>query len=191
MLERAAAGVVQVRVGRRGAGTGIVVNRDGGVLTNYHVVGDGRWPVEVILADGRKAPAEIVRTQPATDLALLRIAPGGLQPVIFGDSSSLRVGELVFAVGHPWSLPSSASAGIVSALGEVPVRWGGLPAEYIRSDVLLGPGNSGGPLLNAAGEVVGVNAMILGGDLSVAIPIHVVRRWLALPDREAEAAAAS
>ncbi len=91
----------------------------------------------------------------------------------------MRVGQLVFAIGHPWGQPHVVTAGIVSGIGEMPLRSGGRTVEYIRSDELLAPGNSGGPLIDAAGQVVGINSMILGGDLSVAIPSHVVQRWLA------------
>jgi serine protease Do len=95
----------------------------------------------------------------------------------------LRVGELVFAVGHPWGQRWSLTAGIVSTVGTVRLARN-LTTQYIKSDVQLAPGNSGGPLLNAAGEVVGVNAMIFGGDLSVSIPSNVVKQWLAeLPKR--------
>jgi len=107
------------------------------------------------------------------------VPAGGLQPAELGDSAALRIGELVLAVGHPWGMPAVVTAGIVSGIGQIAPRWGGRPAEYIRSDVRLAPGNSGGPLVNAAGQVIGINSMIFGGDLSVAIPAHVARAWLA------------
>ena len=90
----------------------------------------------------------------------------------------LRLGELVFAVGHPWGHPWIVTVGIVSGLGTLEAPGHGAARSYIRSDVQLAPGNSGGPLLDARGEVIGLNAMVIGGDLSVAIPSDVVGRWL-------------
>jgi serine protease Do len=95
------------------------------------------------------------------------------------DSTKLRVGELVFAIGHPWGQRGVVTAGIVSALSKVKIRNSNRQLEYIKSDVRLAPGNSGGPLLNAQGHVIGINAMIMGGDLSVAIPSSVVSAWIA------------
>jgi serine protease Do len=179
LVERAGASVVQVFVHGRGAGAAVVWDADGGLITNHHVVGDGGAAVEVLLPDGRRLPAEVVRRHPGADLALLQIPAGGLEPASPGDSDRLRVGQLVFAIGHPWGRPNVVTAGIVSALGEMPMRWGGRPVEYIRSDVGLAPGNSGGPMVDAAGQVVGINSMILGGDLAAAIPVRAVQRWLA------------
>ena len=179
LIARVGPSVVQVRVHGRGAGAGVVWDSDGDVLTNHHVVGQEAGPVEVVLQDGRVLRAEIARRHPTADLALLQVPAGGLQPAEAGDSDTLRVGELVFAIGHPWGHRDVVTAGIVTATGELQVSWGSRPIACIRSDVQLAPGNSGGPLLNAAGQVVGINSMILGGDLSVAIPSGAVRRWLA------------
>ena len=170
--------VVQVLVHQRGAGAGVVWDTDGGVITNHHVVGDVD-EVEVRFSDGRSAPAKVARRQPAADLALLQIPAGGLEPATVGDSAQLRVGELVFAIGHPWGLRDVVTAGIVSGTGDVEMRWNGRSVELIRSDVRLAPGNSGGPLIDASGRVIGINSMILGGDLSVAVPSTVVQKWLA------------
>ena len=178
VIERVRPSVVQVRVHGRGAGAGVVWDSDGGVITNHHVVADART-VEILLADGRLVRGEVSRVHPAADLALLQVPAGGLQPAQVGDSAALRVGELVFAIGHPWGQRGVVTAGIVSGTGEVQSRWGGRSVELIRSDVGLAPGNSGGPLIDAAGRVVGINSMIWGGDLSVAIPSDVVQRWLA------------
>ncbi|MFI5265746.1 MAG: S1C family serine protease [Chloroflexota bacterium] len=178
VLDRAKASVVQIRVHGRGVGAGVVWDSDGGIVTNHHVVGEADGPVQV-LRDGRTMAAQVVRRHPAADLALLQVPAGGLQPASTGDSEALRVGQLVFAIGHPWGQPDVVTAGIVSGTGEMPSRWGGRSVEYIRSDVRLAPGNSGGPLIDAAGQVVGINSMIWGGDLSAAIPSHVVQRWLA------------
>jgi serine protease Do len=179
MIERAHESVVQVRSRGRGAGAGVIWDADGLVLTNYHVVVGRRGGrrIQVVLHDGRPFGAEIVKRDRSLDLALLRTkGPGDLPAAPLGDSDALRVGELVFAIGHPWGRLSSATAGIVSGLGVV--RGPGGRARYIQSDVSLAPGNSGGPLLNARGEVAGINAMI-SGSLALSIPSNEVSSWLA------------
>lgn len=183
LVERVRPSVVQVRSESGGAGTGVVWG-GGSILTNDHVVAHARGALHITLTDGRSFAARLAARNPRLDLALLRIEARDLPAALAGDSQSLRVGELVLAIGHPWGQPWVVTAGIVSALGEVPVRDDGTTASYIRSDVRLAPGNSGGPLLNARGEVIGINAMIFGGDLAVAIPSHVASEWLALQPRE-------
>ncbi|MEN9933900.1 MAG: hypothetical protein RLZZ387_479 [Chloroflexota bacterium] len=177
LVERARPSVVQVRSGGRGNGTGVIWGADGAIITNDHVVAHAGGAIQVALTDGRTFDAKVVARAPELDLALLAVDASDLPAAEGGDSRALRVGELVFAVGHPWGQPWVVTAGIVSAVGQVPV--GGGTAPYIRSDVRLAPGNSGGPLLNARGQVVGINAMIFGGDLAVAIPSHVAAEWLA------------
>jgi serine protease Do len=179
LIEKVKPSVVQIRVHGRGVGAGVVWDADGGIVTNHHVVGDLRGPVEVRSGDGRAFPAAILRRHPGADLALLQAPSGGLRPATPGDSTALRAGQLVFAIGHPWGQPDVVTAGIVSGTGELSAPWRGPSPECIRSDVRLAPGNSGGPLVDAAGCVVGINSMIFGGDLSVAIPAHVVQPWLA------------
>jgi serine protease Do len=176
--------VVQIRSEAGGAGTGVIWKASGAIITNDHVVAHARGGLHVTLTDGRSFSARLAARNPRLDLALLQIEAAVLPAATLGDSHKLRVGELVFAIGHPWGQPWVVTAGIVSALGEVPVRDDGATATYIRSDVRLAPGNSGGPLLNARGEVIGINAMIFGGDLAVAIPSHVAAEWLALQPRE-------
>jgi serine protease Do len=171
-------GVVQVHSSGRGGGAGIIWRADGLILTNAHVVGRSGRAVEVHLADGRRLEATVTDQNPALDLAALKVDAADLPAATIGDSQQLRVGELVFAIGHPWGQRDVVTAGIVSCLGCVKVRGTDEEAPFIRSDVALAPGNSGGPLLNAAGAVVGINAMIMGGDLSVAIPSHTARTWL-------------
>lgn len=178
MLAEARPGVVEVKGRGRGAGAGIIWASDGKIMTNYHVVaGTGGRP-QIHLTDGRQFNTRLVAENPALDLALLEVEGKELPALPIGDSSKLRVGELVFAVGHPWGHKDVVTAGIVSGLGKVTGVRTGRSADYIRSDVRLAPGNSGGPLLNAKGEVIGVNSMIFGGDLSVAVPSHVALDWL-------------
>lgn len=179
MVAKARHGVVELRGRGRGAGAGIIWGSDGKIVTNYHVVaGTGGRP-QVQLYDGTRLESKLVAENSALDLALLQIDATELPALPIGDSAKLRIGELIFAFGHPWGHKDVVTAGIVSGLGRV---GGGRPdrsAAYVRSDVRLAPGNSGGPLVNARGEVVGVNSMIFGGDLSVAVPSHVVLEWLA------------
>jgi serine protease Do len=131
----------------------------------------------VILCDERAFDAEVVKHERNLDLALLCIVgrPGNLPIATAGDSDALRVGEMVFGIGHPWGRLGAVTAGIVSGLGVV--RGPGGRARYIQSDLSLAPGNSGGPLLNARGEVVGINAMIFG-NLALSIPSNAASAWL-------------
>ncbi len=183
IFEEAQPGIVQVRTEGRGGGTGIIIHEDGRMLTNNHVVASDNAKVEVLLSDGRTFPAAVLHRNAQLDLALLKIQGDGLKPLALGDSTKLRVGEWVFAIGHPWGQRWVVTAGIVSTIRTAKLK-SGLETHYIQSDVGLAPGNSGGPLLNADGRVVGINAMIFGGDLSVSIPSSVVQNWLAeLPGR--------
>lgn len=189
MVEKARVSVVEVASGRRGSGAGMIWRGDALVLTNDHVIlasrpgrgpgwrrGRGRTSPRVTLRDGRTFDAEVVKRDGRLDLALLRLtdAPADLSPAIVGDSGALRVGELVFALGHPWGRPGVATAGVVSGLAQE----GRGGADHIISDVSLAPGNSGGPLLNASGEVVGINAMVSGG-FAFSIPSDVASAWAA------------
>jgi len=148
----------------------------GRVVTAHHVIAQ-QWPVEVVGADGRRSAARVVHADPRLDLAVLDALDGAWPVAAVGDSSRLRVGELIFALGHPWGQPWAVAVGIVSGLG--PLRLPRRPElpECIWSDVRLAPGNSGGPLFNARGEVVGLCSMVIGGDLAVAVPSRTLSRW--------------
>ena len=184
MIEGVLPGVVQVRSRgsmrrgrRRGSGAGFLWCPDGSVMTNYHVVASFGGKVEVILTDDGSFDAEVVGSSRRLDLAMLRLRDAPVESLSIppvGDSDALRVGELVFAVGHPWGRRGAVTAGIVSGLGTV-----GRPfsrTRYVQSDAYLAPGNSGGPLVNARGEVIGVNAMIFSG-LGLAIPSNTAGAW--------------
>jgi serine protease Do len=194
MIEEAKSSVVQVQSGGRGIGAGVIWRSDATfseVVTNAHVVAGverrpptssrGQGRIRVVTADNREfdATATATASNLQLDLAMLRVEVGNLPVAKVEDSSQLRVGELVFAIGNPWGQVGVVTSGIVSGTGSIQIQGTNRTAQYIRSDVLLGPGNSGGPLLNAAGAVVGINAMIFGGDLSVAIPSHVASEWIA------------
>jgi serine protease Do len=179
MIGGAHQSVVQVQSWGRGVGAGVVWAQDGFVLTNHHVVAGGRRGAKVkVVHEDRAFDAEVVKRGQDLDLALLRIkdATGDLTVAPVGDSDKLRVGGLVYAIGHPWGRLGAVTAGIVSGLGVV--RAPGGRAHYIQSDVALAPGNSGGPLLNARGEVVGINAMIFGR-LALSVPSNAASAWLA------------
>lgn len=183
MIEAVLPGVVQVRREtlrrgpRGGAGAGFLWSPDGSVITNYHVVAGSGGKLEVVLTDDRSFGAEVVGSSRKLDLAMLRFRGDPAEDLStppVGDSDALRVGELVFAVGHPWGRRGAVTAGIVSGLGSVGRPFG--RARYVQSDAYLAPGNSGGPLVNARGEVIGVNAMISRG-LSLAIPSNTAGAW--------------
>jgi serine protease Do len=174
LVQRVMPSLVIVRGHRYGAGAGIVWDANGLILTNNHVVGSHN-PI-VVLQDDREYESRLLARDPDVDLALLSIDATNLvslQPALV----SPRVGEMVFAFGHPWGQRNTVTRGIVSALVHAHNRRGDkLP--IVRSDVPLAPGNSGGPLVNAKGEVVGINAMIVGGDQSVSIAASVANEFV-------------
>src|SRR6266550_2073612 len=179
ILEKAQASVVQVRGEGRGVGAGFVWHEKGAIITNHHVIANVHMGLEVELRDGRVLEANVVDSEPNLDLALLNVPADKLPALPIGDSSKLRVGDLVFAIGHPWGQRGVVTAGIVNSLSKGRLYNGNKQLEYIMSDVQLAPGNSGGPLLDAQGYVVGINAMITRGDLSISIPSNVLSKWAA------------
>ncbi len=162
---------------RAGQGSGFVIHADGFIVTNAHVVGTNS-EVKVELADGREFTARVVGRDAATDIALLKVEAGApLSALVFGDSDATRVGEWVMAMGNPFGLGGTVTAGIVSARGR---QIGAGPYDdFIQTDASINPGNSGGPLFNAAGQVVGVNTAIFspsGGNIGIgfAVPSKMV-----------------
>ena len=174
LVEQVMPSLVVVRGRRYGAGAGIIWAENGLILTNNHVVGR-QTPIVILQNDG-EYESRLLARDPDVDLALLSIEATGLTP-LRPASATPRVGEMVFAFGHPWGQRNTVTRGIVSALAFAQNRRGDtLP--IVRSDVPLAPGNSGGPLVNAQGEVIGINAMIVGGDQSVSIAVSVVNDFV-------------
>jgi serine protease Do len=174
LVEQVLPSLVIVSGHRFGAGSGVVWGRNGLILTNSHVI-HRRAPV-VVLQNDREYEARLVARDPDVDLALLSIDATALTPLKPAPVPP-RVGEIVFAFGHPWGQRNAVTRGIVSALVAAQNRKGDtLPV--VRSDVPLAPGNSGGPLVNANGDVIGINAMIVGGDQSVSIAVSVVNDFV-------------
>ena len=175
-IEGASRSLVQVRDGRRGAGAGTIWHADGLVLTNAHVV-RGQRPT-VVLANGRELPARVLALDAKHDLAALMVEASGLPMLALGESRNLVPGQVVIAIGHPWGVLGAVTAGVVIGVGDA---WSDGPLngrELIATDLPLRPGNSGGPLLDAAGRLVGINAMVTGPNVSYAVPAHVAKAFL-------------
>jgi serine protease Do len=169
--------VVGVRVAGHGGGAGVIWDADGLVITNAHVARAEH--LEVVLEGGRALAATIVARDPARDLAALRVTATGLPAAPVGDSAALRVGELVFAMGHPLGEPHAVALGMVTSVGRSVEVGGEQLPDAVQADLALYPGNSGGPLADARGRVVGINSMVVPPRLALAVPSAVVARFLA------------
>jgi serine protease Do len=164
-------------------GSGVMISSDGYVVTNNHVVGDNVREITVALSDKREIRGMVVGTDPATDIALLKINVRGVPVVPWGDSSQLKVGEWVLAIGSPFQLSQTVTAGIISATGRTNVGFADYE-DFIQTDAAINPGNSGGALVNARGELVGINTAIFsqsGGyqGIGFAVPSNLARRVVA------------
>jgi S1-C subfamily serine protease len=169
-------------VPQEGQGSGFVIDKDGHILTNYHVVADARQ-VEVTLHNRKKYKATVVGTDPAHDLAVIQIKAPDLIPAVLGDSRNLQVGQKVYAIGNPFGLAGTMTRGIVSSIRPVREPNGATIDEAIQTDAAINPGNSGGPLMNWHGEVIGINTMILSSvgqnsGVGFAIPINTAKAVL-------------
>src|SRR6184192_614502 len=169
-------------VPQEGQGSGFIIDREGHILTNYHVIADARQ-VEVTLHTRKKYRATVVGTDRAHDLAIVQIKAPDLTPMTMGDSRNLQVGQKVYAIGNPFGLAGTLTSGIVSSIRSVQEPDGVTIDEAIQTDAAINPGNSGGPLLNSHGEVVGINTMIASSvgqnaGIGFAIPINTAKAVL-------------
>ena len=166
-----------VLVGHGGShGAGVIWRAEGIIVTNRHVIRDER--VDVILDDGRKFTGIVAARHPDRDLAVVKIAAEGLTAARIADSSTVRPGQIAIAIGHPPGLRSAATAGIVVASGQAATLEGPRTGDWLQTDVTLRPGNSGGPLVDARGAVIGINTMV-SGRLALSIPSSAVERFVA------------
>ena len=169
-------------VPQEGQGSGFIIDKDGHILTNYHVIANARQ-VEVTLTNKKKYKAEIIGRDPSHDLAVIKIDAPNLKPVTLGDSSQLQVGQKVYAIGNPFGLNGTMTRGIVSSIRSIrePGEEGGaFIDEAIQTDAAINPGNSGGPLLNSRGDVIGINTMIASSvgqsaGIGFAIPVNAAK----------------
>jgi S1-C subfamily serine protease len=169
-------------VPQEGQGSGFVIDKDGHILTNYHVIENARQ-VEVTMHNRKKYKATVVGTDPAHDLAVIQIKAPDLVPAVLGDSRNLQVGQKVYAIGNPFGLAGTMTRGIVSSIRPVREPNGATIDEAIQTDAAINPGNSGGPLMNWHGEVIGINTMILSSvgqnaGIGFAIPINTAKAVL-------------
>jgi serine protease Do len=167
--------LVEVRNGRGGAGAGTIWRSDGLIITNAHVV--GKRNLKVTLPDGRTLPAQVVAHDAEHDVAALQVQATGLPTIELGDSQQLRPGEWVMAIGHPWGVAGAVTAGVVIGKGaQLPEMPPG--REWVVVSLHMRPGHSGGPLVDTRGRLVGINTMITGPDVGVAVPVHVAKEFV-------------
>ena len=176
VVDSARCSLVRIGNGRHGAGAGTIWHPGGLVITNAHVVGGGA--VHVGLPDGRVLAARLLALDAENDLAALRVEASGLPTVALGDSRSLRPGQWVLALGHPWGVTGALTTGIVIGVGAAWPEM--LPSrhEWVLVNLHLRPGHSGGPLMDADGRLVGINTIMVGPDVGGAVPVHVVKAFL-------------
>lgn len=179
--ERVLPAVVQIRNGRTGAGTGTIWHSDGLLVTNAHVVMArtvSQQSLTVQLADGREFTPRLVAADPERDLAVLQIDAHDLPTVELGSSQQLLPGQMVFAFGFPWGVAGGATSGVVIGVG---AQLGDLVSthnEWVAASLHLRPGHSGGPMVDAAGRLIGINTLMNGPDVGVAVPVDVAKRFV-------------
>lgn len=180
LSDRVLAAVVQIRNGRSGAGTGIIWHADGLIVTNAHVVSQrtvGYHTLTVQLADGRDYAPRLLALDAERDLAILQIDARDLPIIEVGDSAQLKAGQLVFAFGFPWGVTGGATSGVVIGVG---TQLGDLRSsqEWVAASLHLRPGHSGGPMVDVAGRLIGINTLMNGPDVGVAVPVDDAKRFV-------------
>ena len=176
--------LVHISSGRRGSGAGTVWHPDGLIVTNAHVVGRGSRrtgaiaPMRVTLPDGSVHSARLLAQDAELDVAALMVESQGLTAIELGESASLQPGQWVLAMGHPWGVTGVATSGVVIGSGPDLPEAPGTGREWIAVGSPLRPGYSGGPLVDSQGRLVGINTMIAGPEVGMAVPVHVVKRFL-------------
>ena len=176
LAARVRASLVRVEIAGRGAGAGTVWHPEGLILTNAHVV-QGRSPW-VVLPDGRRLPARILAQDRELDLAALAVEAKDLPTIEVGDSRELRPGSWVVAFGHPWGVESAATAGVVIGQGQMLPERPEFGRSWIAASLHYRPGHSGGPLVDAGGRLVGINTVMAGPDVGLAVPVQEVKVFL-------------
>jgi serine protease Do len=176
VVEGAWRSLVEIHNGHRGVGAGTIWHPDGLILTNAHVV--GRRSLQVTLPDGHKLAARVLAHDASRDIAALSVEATDLPTIELGNSRQLKPGQWVLALGHPWGVAGAVTAGIVAGVGkrlpEMPLP----DRDWIAVSLHLRPGHSGGPLVDNHGRLVGINTIMAGPDVGLAVPVHVVKRFL-------------
>ncbi len=175
LVDRVKRSLVEVRDGRGGGAAGTVWHARGLIVTNAHIIGRGR--ASVTLPDGTTSGTTLLAIDRERDLAALSVDAEGLVPITLGDSKALQPGQFVLALGHPWGVKGVATAGVVMAAAPEYLRIS-YAQDLVAVNVPLRPGNSGGPLVDVEGRLVGINTMMTGEDTGLAIPVHVARAFL-------------
>ena len=176
--------LVQVGAGGRGVGAGTIWHSQGLIVTNAHVIGRGyrqhasTQSLSVTLPDGSVRPARLLARNTNLDVAALMVEADGLNPIELGESESLRPGQWVVALGHPWGVAGSATGGVVIGSGSDLPEMPPAGSEWIAVGLPLRPGYSGGPLVDARGRLVGLNTMVVGPQVGMAVPVHLVKQFL-------------
>jgi S1-C subfamily serine protease len=170
-------GLVEIQNGRRGVGAGTIWHPEGLIVTNAHVAAARRDGLRVTLADGRSLSARLLARDADLDLAALKVDASSLPTIEIGHSKRLNPGQWVMALGHPWGVPGAVSSGVVIGIGPHPEGiWPG--RDLVQVNLPLRPGHSGGPLVDAHGRLIGINTMMNGPEVGLAVPVHEAKRFL-------------
>jgi S1-C subfamily serine protease len=174
-VDAAERGLVHIQSGS-GFGSGTIVHSEGLIVTNAHVVGGG--VKQIALPDGTRVEARVVAYDRYHDLAALSATATGLAPIAIGDSEELKSGQFVFAIGNPWGVPGAVTAGAYIGKRRELRRDDAPEREWLAASLHVRPGHSGGPLVDAAGRLIGINTMMAGPDVGLAVPVSAVKRFL-------------